>query len=205
MSKNLVILLANGLEEVEFSLPYDLCYRAGIQITLVAVHTASCDSADPLLITGSQQLQLRAHITLPDFLQEYRDQKLAVDAVFLPGGMPGSKHLAENTQLINFLCEYKQSLEADSRYLAAICAAPAYVLGNASGLLRGLKYTCYPGAEAVVPAELNATRQDSPLVEDGRIITASGMGSAHLLAERLITRLVGEEEAARVMQAMLYR
>ncbi len=199
MIKSLAIILANGFEEVEFCLPYDLCYRAGIQIILVAV-TEECQLNNGTLeVCSSHQLRLQAHITLAQFLAkaEYPD------AVFLPGGMPGSKNLAENSELVNFLQEYTQTLESRQRYLAAICAAPAYVLAKACNLLG--KYTCYPGDETILAENIQKQKLPQSLAIDGNIITADGVGSAHLLAEALIQRLISNSKADEVMKATLYR
>ncbi|WGK69660.1 DJ-1/PfpI family protein [Candidatus Haliotispira prima] len=205
VQKSMVIMLADGLEEVEFALPFDLCSRAGVRITLVAVPSRGSENkGDKLLITGSHQLEIRAQLALEGFLQQYHSGEATPDMVFLPGGMPGSKHLAENRSLIDFLRQYGRNLEAEQRYLAAICAAPAHVLGKAAGLLGGRKYTCYPGAEALVPGVLRAQKQEQALAEDGNIITGEGVGSAHLLAQRLIERLIGHDKAIEVMKAALY-
>lgn len=212
--KSLAIMLADGLEEAEFVLPFDLCYRAGIHILLVAVSgkageepnstgKSQCDQGkgdarQGLIIRGSHQLELCAHIKLADFVESQRD----VDAVFLPGGMPGSANLAASPLLQRFLQGYSQSLVAKQRYIAAICAAPPHVLGKS--LLRGKAYTCYPGAESILPKALQEQRQKQPVVECENILTASGVGSAHLLASRLIERLVSAEKAQEVMRAVLY-
>ena len=198
--KSLAIMLADGLEEAEFVLPFDLCYRAGLHILLVAVEEQKSGNKPEtnLMIRGSHQLELRAHMSLTDFIQNQSD----VDAVFLPGGMPGSANLAASSTLQKFLEEYSQTLQTKQHYIAAICAAPPYTLGKS--LLQGKAYTCYPGAEAILPEALQAQKQEQPVVESENIITASGVGSAHLLAQRLIERLVSPEQAQEVMRAVLY-
>ena len=199
MVKSMAIMLANGFEEVEFSLPFDLCYRAGFDITLVAVPGEDEIIAPSLRVVSSHQLEIQAHVTLKQFL----DRAEYPDVVFLPGGMPGSVNLAKNPYLIKFLKDYGQDLEPQQRYIAGICAAPAYVLGKACGLLK--KYTCYPGAEKIVPENSSAIKLEQRLVEDRHILTADGVGSAHLLGEVLIRRLMGAEQAEQVMKAVLYR
>ena len=200
--KSLAIMLADGFEEAEFVLPFDLCYRAGINTLLVAVSESTGESREKrqnLLIRGSHQLELHAHISLAHFLQTQAD----VDAVFLPGGMPGSANLGSSSLLQKFLQQYSQNLQEKQHYIAAICAAPVHVLGCA--LLQGKAYTCYPAAESILPQSLQTQKQEQPLVECENIITASGVGSAHLLAERLIERLASAEKAQEVMRAVLYR
>ena len=200
--KSLAIMLADGLEEAEFVLPFDLCYRAGLQILLVAVAESEQKPGNKpesnLMIRGSHQLELRAHMSLAHFVQTHSN----VDAVFLPGGMPGSANLAASPMLQKFLRQYAEGLEAKQHYIAAICAAPPHVLGK--NLLQGKAYTCYPGAEVILSEALQAQRLEQSVVECENIITASGVGSAHLLAQQLIERLISPERAQEVMQAVLY-
>ena len=71
------------------------------------------------------------------------------------------------------LCEILPKANESGKYIAAICAAPK-VLGKL-GILKGKKAICYPGFEnALLGAEIT----NSPVVKDGNIITANGMGSA---------------------------
>ncbi|MFT6348803.1 MAG: 4-methyl-5(b-hydroxyethyl)-thiazole monophosphate biosynthesis [Psychromonas sp.] len=60
--------------------------------------------------------------------------------LFLPGGMPGGSNFAQSEMLIAFIRKMNNS----NKLLAAICAAPALVLGKAR-LLKGRQFSCYPG------------------------------------------------------------
>ena len=86
-------------------------------------------------VTGSHGIKLQA-----DVLISQTDLKDG-DVLFLPGGMPGTKNLGANEDLLNALLETHK----DNRRIAAICAAPS-ILGRL-GLLEGKKATCFPGYE----------------------------------------------------------
>ena len=122
------ILIADGCEECEALIQVDMLRRAGIDIDMVS-------------ITGNRQVTSARDITficdrvLSDFDAD------AYDAVILPGGMPGTKHLRDDSGVISVVKKYA----AAGKLVAAICAAPT-VLGFA-GVLKGKNATCYPGME----------------------------------------------------------
>ena len=141
------------------------------------------------MITGSHGIKITA-----DMLWEDGDPGEA-DCIFLPGGMPGTKHLAEHQGLCLAL---KQAVDEERR-VAAICAAPS-VLGGL-GLLSGKKATCYPGfEERLTGAEY--TKQG--VVTDGLVTTARGLGYALDLGLEISALLVGKETAAEVKDGIQY-
>lgn len=90
-------------------------------------------------------------------------------------------------------------MAAADRYVAAICAAPK-ILANA-GLLANRRATSFPGvldARAVAGLEY----REEPVVQDGRIITSRGPGTAMDFVLTLIEALVGKETRARVEAAL---
>jgi 4-methyl-5(b-hydroxyethyl)-thiazole monophosphate biosynthesis len=67
-----------------------------------------------------------------------------------------------------------------------------------AGLLAGLRYTAHPSTAA----ELAAIRPGERVVEDGRIITSRGAGTALDFGLHLVARLVSPEKAAEVAQGI---
>jgi 4-methyl-5(b-hydroxyethyl)-thiazole monophosphate biosynthesis len=125
----------------------------------------------------------RGTVLLPDttledaLLQEF-------DMVVLPGGLPGADHLAEDTRIRELL----RKMADTDRYTAAICAAPK-VLAS-SGLLAGKKVTSFPGA---LDAFDGLDYRADAVVQDGKLITSRGPGTAMDFALTLIENLVGKE------------
>jgi 4-methyl-5(b-hydroxyethyl)-thiazole monophosphate biosynthesis len=85
---------------------------------------------------------------------------------------------------------------AAGRWLAAICAAPA-VLHDA-GLLAGRRYT----AHFSVANELSSILADERVVEDGRLLTSRGAGTAIDFGLLLVAKLVAPTKAAEIAQSI---
>ena len=77
-------------------------------------------------------------------------------------------------RLISPLWSFLREKGKEGKRLAAICAAPAVILGM-NGFLQGKKAVCYPGMEDKL---LGAEVQKAAVVTDGNITTSRGMGTA---------------------------
>lgn len=115
--------------------------------------------------------------------------------IVLPGGQPGADHLNADPRIRGILKEMAET----GRFTAAICAAPK-VLAS-SGLLQGRRATSFPG---VLEAFDAITDSDDAVVQDGKIITSRGPGTAMDFALVLIENLVGKEKRDEV-EAALHR
>jgi len=150
------IFLADGFEEVEALAPVDILRRAGLEVVTVGVTGKT--------VMGKHRIPVTADILACDLV--LNDE---VQAVILPGGLPGAENLDGDATVqaaLDFAAQ-KQIL------IGAICAAP-FILGK-KGLLVGKRAICYPGFEADLQgAELS----EDAVCRDGNIITAKGMGVA---------------------------
>jgi 4-methyl-5(b-hydroxyethyl)-thiazole monophosphate biosynthesis len=105
--------------------------------------------------------------------------------VVLPGGQPGTNNLKADPRVLKLM----QQMAHQEKYVAAICAAPS-VLATA-GLLDEKQVTCFPGALDTFPQVM---LQSSAVVEDGKLITSRGPGTAMDFALTLVERLAGKEK-----------
>ena len=166
-----LVLLAQGCEELEAVTVIDLLRRAGIEVVTAGLQ------AGP--VTAS-----RGTVLVPDStLDAELDQTFAM--VVLPGGLPGARYLEEDRRVRDLL---RQQASAGG-YVAAICAAPKVLA--AAGLLDGRRATAYPGA-LVADAFPQMTLVSDPVVVDGRVVTSRGPGTAMDFALSLIEQLRGE-------------
>ncbi len=177
-----IICLADGFEEIEAITPIDLLRRAGVEVIIAGVGDD--------VITGSRGISI-----VPDGpIEELKAD--SYDGILLPGGMPGATNLAASWEVNELII----SLLNEGKLIAAICAAPAAVLGKA-GLIEGRRATCYPGTEAFAP---EATFVKEPVVIDGNLITAQGPGLASDFSFAIIEYLISKEKAEEVKAGALY-
>ena len=174
------IFLANGFEEVEALATVDVLRRADLNVKIVGVGSD--------VITGAHGISTVCDATDGD-LTPGED----IEAVILPGGMPGTLNL-ERSDKVNAFIDYAFE---NGKLLCAICAAPS-ILGH-KGMLKGKKAVCFPGFESELEgAELS----DSFVVTDGNIITAKGMGSAVKFGIAIGAAFVGEAKMKKIEESL---
>jgi 4-methyl-5(b-hydroxyethyl)-thiazole monophosphate biosynthesis len=186
MSKKLVILLAEGFEEVEAITPIDYLRRAGIEVCMAAI-------GDNRMVTGSHGIQVRADALLAEIAGSPGSG--GWDGVLLPGGMPGASNLAASKAVGTLLKE----MAGAGKLVGAICASPAVVLAPL-GLLAGRRFTCFPGMETQVTG---GHWEERAVVVDGNIITSRGAGTAGAWAVAIIGELLGPEIGLRIAKTVL--
>lgn len=182
MRKKVVVLVADGFEEIEGVTTIDILRRAGLDVTVAGV--------GKLIIKGSRGITVKADVKLSSY-------KGLPDAIVLPGGMPGVQNLARSGRVNNLILEaYKER-----RIIAAICAAPSYVLAPI-GILNGKRATCYPGCEGLLKRRAKFIKRN--VVVDGTIITSKGPGTAFDFALMLVEKLRGRSISEAVRKKILY-
>lgn len=182
MSK-VCVFLADGFEECEGLVTVDILRRAGAGVTMASI-TGS------LQVTGSHRITITADALAETLMLD------EFDMLVLPGGMPGTTHLAE----CGLVTDALRRFVAGGKRVAAICAAPS-VLGGL-GLLKGRKATCYPGfEEQLTGAELTGAE----VVTDGPVTTGQGLGAAIPFALELAAILEGPQKAQKVKEGIVYR
>lgn len=177
------VFLADGFEEIEALTPVDLLRRAGVEVGTVSIYP------DRKEVTGARNICVKADLTI-----EEADMANA-ELIVLPGGMPGTVNLLECKRLMDIVDAFNEK----GGHVAAICAAPARILGS-RGLLKGKKATCYPGLESLMDG---ATPVTKTVVTDENITTSRGLGTAVDFACELIALLCGEEKAKEIRTSVV--
>jgi 4-methyl-5(b-hydroxyethyl)-thiazole monophosphate biosynthesis len=175
-----LVPLAEGCEELEAVTIIDLLRRAGIEVVTAGLK--------PGIIKASRGVQLMPDMTLDEALSGHYDM------VVLPGGMPGAANLKADARIIGLL----KKMAAGGQYTAAICAAPM-VLAEA-GILNGKQATSYPGFLEGLPGVAVST---ATVVQDGKVLTSRGPGTAMDFALTLIEVLVGHDTRQQVEIALV--
>lgn len=178
----IAVFLANGFEEIEALAVVDILRRANLDVATIGVgeNTAVGAHQIPVIVDLSEN-----ELNLSD-----------LDAIILPGGMPGTLNL-EKSEIVQEALRYAMD---NNLHVGAICAAPS-ILGHA-GYLQGKKATCYPGFEAELTG---AILVDDGVVTDGNITTGCGPGVAIDFALELVRVLVSAEKADEIRRGMQCR
>jgi 4-methyl-5(b-hydroxyethyl)-thiazole monophosphate biosynthesis len=180
---SVLVPLAQGCEELEAVTIIDLLVRAGVEVVSAGL--------EPGPVKASRGVVITPDTTLDEAL------KREYDMVVLPGGLPGAEHLNNDPRIQALV----RKMADEGRYTAAICAAPR-VLANA-GVLSGKRATSYPGhLDQMGLAEVEY-RQEA-VVQDGKVITSRGPGTAMAFTLTLIENLVGKEKRDEVAAGLLY-
>ena len=173
MAKTVLTLLADGFEEIEAAAPIDLLRRAEAEVTV-----ASC--SDSLDVTGRSTITLRA-----DTLLSHIPEPLAFDLLVLPGG-PAVFELRKRPEIIYLIRDFADT----GKPIGAICAAPLLLL-DAGVITSDSTCTAHGSTEEEIPQ----LAKNKAVVQDGKIITSRGAGTAVEFGLALIQELFGQEKA----------
>ncbi len=180
MHNDVLVFLNDGFEEMETVTPVDLLRRAGLNVVI-----ASC--GEHRSVQGRNDMMLMADVMLNEVMDTwYR-------ALIVPGG-PGVLSLREDDRVIDML----QAHHREGALIAAICAGPLVLLE--AGLLAGHAHTAHFSVAEQLPA-MNGTQN---VVQDGRIITSRGAGTAIEFALTLVSLLVNPAMKTEVAKAICW-
>ena len=91
-----IILMADGFEEIEALTPADVLRRAGVAVTLASV-------SDSLNVTGSHGITVTCDTLASELSAD------GAELLIFPGGMPGAKNLDESADAERLLSEVLSS------------------------------------------------------------------------------------------------
>lgn len=174
------VFLAKGFEEIEALTVVDYLRRAELNVATVGIGGK--------IIVGSHNIPVFCDL---DETEVKPDE--SIEAVVLPGGMPGTLNL-ESNKTVNQFIDY--CIDND-KLLCAICAAPS-ILGH-KGLLKGYAACCFPGFEEEL---YGAVVSKDYVCTDRNIITAKGMGSAISFSQAITERLSDKYTADRIKASL---
>ena len=181
--KKVIVMLADGFEEIEALAPVDLLRRAGIEVVTVGAE----------LVKGSRGISVATDLRVKELFEDLEKNGLP-DAVIVPGGLLGTKNLAACSKAQNLILKMWE----EKKFVCAICAAPVIVL-SPLGILKNKNFTCYPTMEndfnqfagdnwqEKVSGAIHHTEN---VVIDENLITSRGAGTALDFSFAIIEGLV---------------
>ncbi len=179
--KTVLVLFAQGTEELEAVTIVNLLRRAGVGVTLAGLQGG--------VLEGSRGIAIQPDALLDNVLDQY------FDGLVLPGGMPGTTNFRQDSRVLGLI----EKMVAQDKLVAAICAAPSVLA--AAGVLNGKKATCYPGCLDEFADQLDIQRD--ALVQDGQLITSRGPGTAMDFGLYLIELLQGADKRQEIEQSLV--
>lgn len=189
--KGVFIFLAEGFEDMEALGTRDILLRGGVDVKTVSI-------TEERMVTSSHGLKVQADWVRSEFNASLNKVKVGRnDVMIFPGGMPGSKNLAEDSALM----ELMKNQYILGCTVAAICAAPGLVLSQLNSLY-GKKFTCFDGFESYMIGKGAVFTPESTVV-DGRLITGRGAGHAVNFGLAILRYLKGNETADHVKAGLM--
>ncbi len=174
------VFFANGFEEVEAIATVDMLRRAELEVCTVGVGGTKVAGAHGVIVDC-------------DLADTQAQADASLEAVVLPGGMPGTLNL-EKSPVVQAFIDYAAS---SGKLIAAICAAPS-ILGH-KGLLEGKEATCFPGMEQEL---YGAKLSESYVCKDGQIITGRGAGVAIDFGLAVAAEFIGQAKAKAIRASL---
>ena len=181
MAKNVLVVIADGSEEIEAVCIIDVLRRAEASVTVASV--------GDIQVTASRGVRLVGDCLISECLDT------TFDLIALPGGMPGAENLRDSKELTQML----KKQHDEGRLYAAICASPAVILKH-HDLIGSRRATCYPSFTDSLD---NKESINSRVVVDGQCITSKGPGTAIEFSLKLVEQLFGKDKAAEIANDMV--
>ena len=177
------VLFADGFEEIEAVTPVDVLRRAGVEVTMAGVFGMEAK--------GARDISMKMDCLLEDlFVDE-------LDALILPGGLPGAHHLRDNDEVQQII----QDAHSLGKIVAAICAAPVAL--ERAGIIEDKKITSHPSKEEELQCceEYTTARVEV----DGNIITSRGPGTSLEFAYAICENLGLHDQVQQLKKAMIFK
>lgn len=180
--KNVLVLVADGSEEMEIVIFVDLLRRAGINVDIVSIKD------NDNLIQCSRNIKLLADKNIND-VKDYE----IYDLVYIPGGSVGVENLKSNSKVKEIIRYFYNS----KKYVSAICAGPLVLKESLN--TKDLKLTSYPTLKDQYENYI-----DELIFQDGNVITSQGPATTFLLAFKVIEILRDKNIKDTVYNAVLF-
>ena len=177
--KRALVILHEGVEELEAVAPIDILRRGGVSVVTAA-------TAHDKTVTGRSGIALQADVQLDAISADL------FDCIVLPGGPGIQQSVRANRRIHDVLLAHF----AAEKWIAAICAAPLIL--NDLGFLNHIRYTAHPSTQTELPAAIA-----EPCVRVDRIfITATGAGMAIPFSLKILKILTSEAVAKKVAESI---
>jgi len=186
-----LILLADGTEEMEFTITYDTLVRAGVTCTSAYVSATTTNTDGLYIAHGSRGIKIVAD----QIFNPEHSEAGQYNALVIPGGAKGAETMSQNPAVQALVREYIQK----QKTVGMICA------GSLTALTSNLPrqpLTSHPSVKNDLASSFDYSEE--PVVTSGNLITSRGPGTAFPFALTLVEALCGKEKRTEVTGPMVF-
>ncbi|ORY02230.1 DJ-1-like protein [Basidiobolus meristosporus CBS 931.73] len=181
-----LVLIAEGVEEMETVIIIDVLRRANIEVVVAGVDVRSL----PIVCS-------RGVLLSPDVRFESIKSFDKFDVVIVPGGTGSAKIFSENAAVKALL----RSTYDSGKILGSLCAGPLAL--KAAGIPRNTKLTSHPSIKGQLDSVYDY--QEDRVVVCKNLITSRGPGTTFEFALTLVEKLVSKEVAVGIATPMFVK
>ncbi|KAL1661834.1 class I glutamine amidotransferase-like protein [Schizophyllum commune] len=186
-----LIFIADGTEEMEFTITYDTLVRAGVKVQSAFVSADDSKSVNPPVAKGSRGIGI-----LPDtYFEPGNSGPDKFDLLVVPGGAKGAETISQNSAVQELIRKYIDA----GKYVGMICAGS---LAAQTSKLPKQPLTSHPSVKAQLEADYEYS--ESPVVVSGKLVTSRGPGTAFPFALTLVELLLGKNKREEVRGPMAF-
>ncbi|WP_289756220.1 DJ-1 family glyoxalase III [Muribaculum intestinale] len=178
------VMLGNGFDEIEALAPVDVMRRAGMEVFTVSM-------TDNRLVKGATGNNIVADMGISDLNPEHIDWLI----------FPGADKSEDAVNLDESLNDIVKDHWDKGGNIAAICAAPALILGPL-GIIKGVKATGYPFLKEDLEKNGGIYSDESVVIGD-RMITSKGPGTTLEFALAIVRKAKGPETEKALREGMV--
>lgn len=178
------VMLGNGFDEIEALAPVDVMRRAGMEVFTVSM-------TDKRLVRGATGNNIVADMSISDLDPEQIDWLV----------FPGADKSEDAVNLDESLNDIVKGHWDKGGNIAAICAAPALILGPL-GIIKGVKATGYPFLKEDLERNGGIYSDESVVIGD-RMITSKGPGTTLEFALSIVRKAKGPETEKALREGMV--
>jgi len=188
-----LILIAEGTEEMEFTITYDTFVRAGIACTSAYVAADESESASPIIVTGSRGIKFLPDVLFSDINQIHDTVKF--DALIIPGGAKGAATISECAGVQTLVRDYIDQ----GKIVGMICAGS---LAARTAKLPSQPLTSHPSVKEQLANDFQYSEE--PVVVSGKLVTSRGPGTTFPFALTIVSMLLGPDKRKEVAGPMIF-
>ncbi|GAA5998337.1 uncharacterized protein JCM10292_001131 [Rhodotorula paludigena] len=191
--KRVLLLVADGSEEIETLTAFDVFVRASLSPTVVSVSPQFSPSHSLPHLTLSRGAKLLADTQFETLKPEHKDD---FDAVVVPGGAKGAERLSQDPEVQDLLRSFYFDQD---KLVATICAGS--LAAKTAGIGVGGRITSHPSVRGEL--EKHYAYSEDRVVVDGNLVSSRGPGTALEWALQIVEILAGKAKRDEVAGPMM--